>query len=94
MYFLDCPKEAELSRMAKESSSSFFIIIFLWQEIQSIYPGNKPSKLGEIVNPAAISTYFTERSGVYFYSISTVFRNSPARRGGYFNRISIVFLSP
>jgi hypothetical protein len=35
-------------------------------------------ELGEIVNPAVISTYFTERSAVYFYPIS------PARRGGYF----------
>jgi hypothetical protein len=33
MYFLDCPKEARLSKMAKESSSIFFIFIFLWQEI-------------------------------------------------------------
>jgi hypothetical protein len=30
-------------------------------------------RLGEIVNPAAISTYFTERSGVYFQGISIVF---------------------
>jgi hypothetical protein len=30
-------------------------------------------RLGEIVNPAAISTYFTERSAVYFYFISIVF---------------------
>jgi hypothetical protein len=33
----DCPKEARLSKMAKESSSNFFIIIFLWQEIQLKY---------------------------------------------------------
>jgi hypothetical protein len=30
-------------------------------------------RLGEIVNPAVISTYFTERSAVYFYPISIVF---------------------
>jgi hypothetical protein len=29
-------------------------------------------RLGEIVNPATISTYFTRRGG-YFYSISIVF---------------------
>jgi hypothetical protein len=46
---------------------------------QAKYDGNKPSPprragtLGEIVNPAAISTYFTERSGVYFHRISTLF---------------------
>ncbi len=37
------------------------------------YSRNKPSSLGEIVNSADISTYFTKRSGVYFYSISIVF---------------------
>ena len=50
MYFLDCPKEARLNRMAKESSGNFLIIIFLWQEIQSKYTGNKPSELGEIIS--------------------------------------------
>ena len=46
------------------------------KEIQLKYARNKPSpprragRLGEIVNPAAISTYFTERSDVYFYCIS------------------------
>ncbi len=30
-------------------------------------------RLGEIVNPAVISTYFTKRSAVYFYPISIVF---------------------
>jgi hypothetical protein len=29
-------------------------------------PPRKAGMLGEIVNPAAISTYFTEQSGVYF----------------------------
>jgi hypothetical protein len=79
-------------------------------EIQWKYTRNKPSKLGEIVNFAASSTYFTElpaaagisilfpfnyftkRSGVYFYSISTLFhliisRSWPAAAG-----ISTVFL--
>gem|GEM_PF-2815887 len=46
-------------------------------EIQSKYDGNKPSKLGEIVQLSNI--YFTEpaaagrQRGGYFYSISTVF---------------------
>jgi hypothetical protein len=61
-------------------------------EIQWKYSRNKPSELGEIVNSAAISTYFTERSGVYFYTISTVFRNSPALRGGYFVSCKVSFL--
>ena len=39
-------------------------------EIRLKHDGNRPSKLGEIVNPAAISTYFKERSGVYFHCIS------------------------
>jgi hypothetical protein len=34
---------------------------------------NRAYRLGEIVNPAAISTYFTERNAVYFYLISIVF---------------------
>ena len=55
-------------------------------EIKWKYNGNKPSKLGEIVNPAAISTYFTERSVVCFYCISIVFpfiisRSLPAAAG-------------
>jgi hypothetical protein len=77
--------------------------------IQSKYDGNKPSKLGEIVNPAVISTYFTKRSAVYFYCISIVFpfiisRSSPRRvflmyyftkrSGVYFYCISIVFRLP
>jgi hypothetical protein len=41
--------------------------------------GNRPSKpaagrLSEIVNGATSSTYFTERSVVYFYFISMVFQ--------------------
>ena len=36
-------------------------------------PGNKPSRLDEILNSAASSIYFTERSAVYFNSISIVF---------------------
>ena len=47
-----------------ESSSDFFILIFLWQEIPAA-----AGTLGEIVS----NTYFTERSGVYFYRISIVF---------------------
>jgi len=38
-------------------------------EIEWKYNGNKPSKLGEI-HQIRISTYFTERSEVYFYCIS------------------------
>ena len=47
-------------------------------------PGNKPSRLGEILNSAASSIYFTEQSAVYFYCISIVFLL-------YFYCISIVF---
>jgi hypothetical protein len=42
-------------------------------------PGNKPSPprragtLGETLKSAASSTYFTKRSAVYFYCISTLF---------------------
>ena len=36
-------------------------------------PGNKPSRLGEIVDSAKRPIYFTERSAVYFNSISIVF---------------------
>jgi len=49
------------------------------------YHGNKPSlpaaagKLGEIIQIRI--NYFTERSAVYFYSISIVFQN------GYFNTV-------
>ena len=39
-------------------------------------PGNKPSLLGEILNSAASSIYFTER----------------ARRGGYFHHISTLYI--
>ena len=34
---------------------------------------NRAYRLGEIVNPAAISTYFTKQRGVYFYCISIIF---------------------
>ena len=40
------------------------------------YRRNKPSKLGEIGNSGAITTYFTKRSEVYFYLISIVSRTS------------------
>jgi hypothetical protein len=77
------------------------------------YNGNKPSpprrarSLGEIVNPAVISTYFTEpvttgislyyftkRSGVYFnyISIAFPFNYFTERSAVYFYPISIVFL--
>jgi hypothetical protein len=68
-------------------------------EILWKYTRNRPSKLGEIRNSDAITTYFTERSEVCFYSISTVFLSNyfterPARRGGYFNPISTVSRLP
>jgi hypothetical protein len=80
MYLRDCANVPTERKMPNESSSSFFIFIFLKQETQSKYTGNKPSPprragtLGEIVNSAISSTYFTEL---------------PAAAG-----ISIVFLSP
>jgi hypothetical protein len=83
--------------------------ILLWQvevrstkyEIRWKYTRNKPSPLGEIGNSGAITTYFTERSKVYFYGISTVFLSNyftePSAAGRrsevYFYSISTVFLS-
>ncbi len=84
MYFLDCPKEARLSRMAKERKSNFFIIIFLWQEIQSKYSRNKPSPprrvgtLGEIVSNTYSKLFHEAKRSLFLL---------------YFNRISIVFPS-
>ena len=56
------------------------------------------ASLGEIVNGAKISTYFTKRSGVYFYYISIVFlfiisRSGPPRRvfPSYFHCISNLY---
>jgi len=43
-------------------------------EILWKYTRNRPSKLGEIGNSGAITTYFTKRSEVYFYLISIVSR--------------------
>ena len=45
---------------------------------------SQAGRLGEILNPTASSIYFTERSGVYFYVISIVFRGSPTRRDKYY----------
>ena len=59
-------------------------------ETQWKYSRNKPSELGEIVNPAAISIYFTERRVVYFHRISL--NHFTERRGVYFHCISTVFL--
>ena len=70
---------------------------------QAKYGGNKPSpprrasRLGEIVNPAVISTYFTEpaaagrQRGVYFNRISLYYFTK--RSGVCFYSISIVFLT-
>jgi hypothetical protein len=55
-------------------------------------------RLGEIVNPAVISTYFTEpaaagrQRGVYFNRISLYYFTK--RSGVYFYPISIVFRLP
>ncbi len=53
----------------------------------------KAGKLGEI-HQNRISTYFTERSGVYFHRISTVFLFNyfTERSEVYFHCISTVFL--
>jgi hypothetical protein len=48
--------------------------ILLYEVPRRKYSRNKPSKLGEIGNSGAISTYFTKRSEVYFYPISIVSR--------------------
>ena len=63
-------------------------------EILWKYTRNRPSKLGEIRNSDTITTYFTERSEVYFYSISTVFLSNyfTERSEVYFYSISIIFL--
>ena len=64
-------------------------------EILWKYTRNRPSKLGEIRNSDTITTYFTERSEVYFYSISTVFLSNyfTERSEVCFYSISTVFLS-
>jgi hypothetical protein len=64
-------------------------------EIRWKYTRNRPSKLGEIRNSDTITTYFTERSEVYFYGISTVFLSNyfTKRSEVYFYGISTVFLS-
>jgi len=65
-------------------------------EILWKYTRNRPSKLGEIRNSDTITTYFTERSEVYFYSISTVFLPNyfTERSEVYFYPISIVSRLP
>jgi hypothetical protein len=64
-------------------------------EIRWKYTRNRPSKLGEIRNSDTITTYFTERSEVYFYSISTVFLPNyfTERSEVYFYPISTLSLS-
>ena len=64
-------------------------------EIRWKYTRNRPRKLGEIRNSDTLTIYFTERSEVYFYGISTVFLSNyfTERSEVYFYGISTVSLS-
>ncbi len=84
-----------ITKYASKSDISKRIEFFLEGnkgEIQWKYSRNKPSLLGEIVNPAAIPTYFTERSVVNFYCISIVFPFNISRSVA--ESISTVFRPP